>query len=52
MNSFHMQCIGYLLVNGWVQDDEYYNWWHPSNQVGCETIGAALDTQLEWDDGD
>ncbi len=55
MNTFKMQCINYLLVNEWVEGDDYWFVYHDyghSNYVTvtCDSIGEALDIQLEWDD--
>jgi hypothetical protein len=53
MNNFKYQCIGYLLVNGWVRDHDGWEWAKISPcepTAHCETLGQALDIQLEWDD--
>lgn len=57
MNTFRMQCVNYLLVRGWEQDVDGHEWCHDyhygaesAQPVYRETLGAALDTQLEWDD--
>lgn len=57
MNTFKMQCVNYLLVNGWVQDEDGWPWsvyhQHPEGdwETFCyESIGDAIDCQLGWDD--
>lgn len=53
--SFKLQCINYLLVRGWLQDPDGEGWavpflLEPHSFTYRETLGQALDTQLEWDD--
>lgn len=50
MNTFKMQCINYLLVNGWIQDFDGWEWYHEARGVACDSIGEAIHIQLEWDD--
>lgn len=53
MNTFKMRCVNYLLVRGWEQDVNGYEWYHYigyGNSVSCETLGQAIAVQLEWDD--
>lgn len=52
MNTFKMQCINYLLVRGWVQDEDGYPWvcWTSRGIFTADSIGDALNCQLEWDD--
>lgn len=54
MNTFKMQCINYLLVNGWVQSEDG-QWavpfiYEPHSFIYREDMCDALRTQLEWDD--
>lgn len=53
MNTFKMQCVNYLLVNGWVQDLDGWEWTfiNPGgSEVNCSSLGCAVACQLEWDD--
>lgn len=54
MNTFKMQCINYLLVNGWEQDEDGQGWSGRNPISGlyiyCDNIGDAIGRQLEWDD--
>lgn len=54
MNTFKMQCINYLLVNGWVQDVDGYEWAYlqenHSYRVYTDTMEAALWYQFGWED--
>ncbi len=57
MNNFKMQCINYLLVRGWVQEYDGWEWALLSFEqydllapVGRDTIGEAIDLQMELDD--
>lgn len=50
MNTFKMQCVNYLLVNEWVQDDN--EWWMNCGMRLCGlTMYEALEAQIEHDEG-
>lgn len=55
MNTFKMQCINYLLSRGWEQDIDGYEWVFQPFSISlpvskCESLGAALNLQFEWDE--
>jgi len=57
MNTFKMQCINYLLVRGWEQDVDGWEWSKfypygdsPAYHQRAVTIGQALDFQFEDED--
>lgn len=55
MNPFKKKCIDYLINSGWEQDCDGWEWYYNDGlgrEFRADTLGEALDQQMEYDDED